>query len=92
MARYDQEMTAAGGALPVSEYGRRHRMAGHRMREARRAAGCTQQRLATELGIPVWRLSRYELGLAPIPPRLLLKMADHLELPATDEQPTGRMH
>jgi transcriptional regulator with XRE-family HTH domain len=67
-------------------------MAGDRMRQARRAAGCTQQRLAAELDIPVWRLSRYELGLAPIPPQLLLKMADHLELPSTDASPAGRMH
>jgi hypothetical protein len=38
------------------------------------------------------RLSQYELGLSPIPPRLLLRMADYLDLPATDEEPRGRMH
>jgi transcriptional regulator with XRE-family HTH domain len=92
VARFNQEMSAADGAQPVAEYGRRHRMAGDRMRQARRASGYTQQRLAAELGIPVWRLSRYELGLTPIPPRLLLKMADHLELPVTEEQPAGRVH
>ena len=92
MARFDQETTAAGRAQPVAEYGRRHRMAGDRMRQARRATGYTQQQLAAELGIPVWRLSRYELGLAPIPPRLLLKMADHLELPVMGEQAAGRVH
>jgi transcriptional regulator with XRE-family HTH domain len=92
VARFDHEISAACAAQLVSEYGRRHRVVGERMRQARRAAGCTQQRLAAELGIPLSRLSQYELGLSPIPPRLLLRMADYLDLPATDEEPRGRMH
>jgi hypothetical protein len=91
VARFDHQMPAASAAHLLSDPGRRYRVL-DRMRQARRAAGCTQKGLAAELGIPLWKLSRYELGLAPVPPRLLLKMVDCLDLPATGEQLAARMH
>lgn len=92
MARFDHQMPVADAAHLLSDHGRRYRVLGERMRQARRAAGCTQKHLATELGIPLWKLSRYELGLAPVPPRLFAKMTECLDLPARGEQPAARMH
>ena len=47
------------------------RWAAYWMRQDRQASGISQTALAQRMGVPIWKLSRLERGLDPIPARLI---------------------
>jgi predicted transcriptional regulator len=49
----------------------RRRGAASVIRRHRQASGIPQAALAERLGVPIWKLSRLERGLDPIPARLI---------------------
>jgi Helix-turn-helix len=65
---------------------RRH-LVGLRMLRNRQASGIPQAALAKRLGVPIWRLSRLEHGLDPIPACLIAKVVGML----TAHQPSGTL-
>lgn len=59
----------------------RERAAGYWMLRCRQASGIPQAALANRLGVPIWKISRFERGLDPIPARLIARVATLLDLP-----------
>lgn len=57
------------------------RAAGYWMRRARQISGLTQTELARRLGVPIWKLSRLERGLDPMPAQLIGKITPMLSPP-----------
>ena len=62
----------------------RRRGAASGIRRHRRASGIPQAALAERLGVPIWKLSRLERGLDPIPVRLIVTVVAML----TGQQPS----
>jgi hypothetical protein len=54
------------------------------IRQDRHASGTPQAALAERLGVPIWKLSRLERGLDPIPARLIATVVAML----TGQQPS----
>lgn len=91
MAQYEQDVPSTGAEHWLVHRSSR-RFLGEHVRQARRAARWTQQELAAEVGIHPCRLSRYERGSDVIPARLLVEMADALDLRIGSGRPLGQRH
>lgn len=91
MAQYDHDVSSSGAAHWLAHRSSR-RFLGEHVRQARRAARWTQEELAAEVGIHPRRLSRYERGSDVIPARLLLEMAEALDLTVGSERGLGQRH
>jgi hypothetical protein len=70
----------------------RRRGAGCWVRQDRQASGIPQAVLADRLGVPIWKLSRLERGLDPIPARLIATVVAMLtgQRPSEDSRRRSR--
>ena len=74
-----EDLKRRSGALLWRPLRASHRhLAGPRMLRDRQASGIPQAALARRLGVPIWRLSRLERGLDPIPARMIAKVVGML--------------
>jgi hypothetical protein len=62
------------------------------IRQDRHASGTPQAALAERLGVPIWKLSRLERGLDPIPARLIATVVAMLtgQRPSEDSRRRSR--
>ena len=68
----------------------RRRSAAYRIRQHRQTSGMPQAALAKRLDVPVWKLSRLERGLDPIPTRLIATVVAMLTGQQPSENPRRR--